>query len=587
MGFVFGIVKWIIKCFLLFIIFAAIIVLIPNLPPYTKFTSITLDPGLPLVGPLAWNNALDNPDLLYKGKVLGPEAFKVHNGEVYTSLATGEIVKFTPGGHIIFVTKIGEPCAGLIEEHKCGRPLGFAIDAKTNELYVCDAYHGIWKVDLKNDKKQLLVSPRKPVGGKRPMLINSIALAENGDFYWTDSTSDFHLKDGAYALLTDPSGRLFYYNAAKNESKVLLDKLWFANGVAISPDKQFVVVSETSRFRLVKLYISGPKKGKSEVFISGLPGTPDNVQVLPDGSGLLVSLYSTYDEEHPILSRTMTQVPLLRKFLVRLQHLIELSFEFLNKHFPNVIFAEIVHHCGHFKSIGPFVWDRAGIVQVDWNGNVVAAYYSENPNIPHMSDAIVFNDKLYIGAPHEQDFIAAVPAPPALLKAYATAGKVPKPAQQFKAEPVRAEPKPKVEENKVPPKQEKEQPKAKPTEATKATTTTTPKPTSTPKPTEAPTTAKPVTTAPSAAKVTPPPARDQNKSKPSTPKTEAPAQNLKQETKKPETVTQKPPKASDSGKPAKQIPIKEEIPSDIAKPSKETLKVITKGGPTEIPNPGV
>lgn len=97
--------------------------------------------------------------------------------------------------------------AGLSQEHVCGRPLGFAIDESKNILYVSDAYHGIWKVDLKNDKKQLLVSPRTAIDGREPKLFNSVALSKNGDFYWTDSTSDYQLKDGAFSFLSDPSGR--------------------------------------------------------------------------------------------------------------------------------------------------------------------------------------------------------------------------------------------------------------------------------------------------------------------------------------------------------------------------------------------
>lgn len=62
------------------------------------------------VGPLAPNEALNNAQQKYKGKLLGPEAFQLLNGELYTSLATGEIVKISPGGHVTFVTKIGLPC---------------------------------------------------------------------------------------------------------------------------------------------------------------------------------------------------------------------------------------------------------------------------------------------------------------------------------------------------------------------------------------------------------------------------------------------------------------------------------------------
>lgn len=74
-------------------------------------------------------------------------------------------------------------------------------------MYVADAYHGIWKVDLKTDKKQLLVSPTAEIEKRTPKLFNSLALGKNGDFYWTDSTSDFHLKDGVLSLFADPSGR--------------------------------------------------------------------------------------------------------------------------------------------------------------------------------------------------------------------------------------------------------------------------------------------------------------------------------------------------------------------------------------------
>lgn len=63
-----------------------------------------------MVGPLAPNNELNNPERLYEDKLLGPEAFQIWNGEVYTGLATGEVVKVSPGGHVTFVTKIGQPC---------------------------------------------------------------------------------------------------------------------------------------------------------------------------------------------------------------------------------------------------------------------------------------------------------------------------------------------------------------------------------------------------------------------------------------------------------------------------------------------
>lgn len=67
------------------------------------------------MGPLEPNGALNNAEQLYKEKLLGPEAFQLYKGEVYTSLQTGEVVKITPGGHVTFVTKIGQPCCECLE----------------------------------------------------------------------------------------------------------------------------------------------------------------------------------------------------------------------------------------------------------------------------------------------------------------------------------------------------------------------------------------------------------------------------------------------------------------------------------------
>ncbi|XP_045776703.1 adipocyte plasma membrane-associated protein-like isoform X2 [Maniola jurtina] len=685
MGFLGGIVKKLIKLILYSGLVVAFIVLIPNLPPYTKFTSIELEPTQPRVGPLAPNDVLNNAQALYKDKLLGPEAFQIWNGEIYTGLATGEIVKVSPGGHVTFVTKIGQPCAGIIQEHICGRPLGFVIDEKNKLLYVADAYLGIWKVDLATDKKQLLVSPRVPIDGRIPKIFNSVALDKNGDLYWSDSSSDFYLRDGVLAALVDPSGRLFHYNSAKNSSKVLLDDIWFANGVLLSPDNQFVLVAESSRYRILKYYINGPKKGTSEVFVAGLPGLPDVLRALPDGSGVLASLYLAFDEDSPLLSRTMSNAPLARKLIARLIRLIEIPFEFLQSQFPNHIFESIVYQIGHFASIASFTPEKTGLVQMDWNGNIVASYFNTDGSLLHISDAIVYNNKLYTGCPHLQNFIGAVPAPPQLIKAF-TANK-PSAKEQPKVESN----KPKVDENKEAPKN------------AKPVTRPTPQPTTTPKPTtksndipkekvvkqntdpkesekaklkEADIKQKEVKkdekpkavpkqsdqkskVAPNVADVKPKEPKvsaSQAEAKPKVaqkdadPKLKATPQNTAQpkpdtksqeSQKKPVKETENKAKVSETNdvksepikkeahsktgaepgakaatklpeksdkqnakiKPASDpklkktetgkktnpeaIPIKENIPSDTAKPNKETLKVIKKSGPQEIPNPAL
>lgn len=106
-----------------------------------------VSPAVPLEGKLALNDKLDNAELWHKGDFVGPEAFAEYNGELYTSIHGGDIVKLT-GRHITPVVKFGKPCKGVFEERLCGRPLGLEFD-RNGALYVADAYYGIFKVDIK------------------------------------------------------------------------------------------------------------------------------------------------------------------------------------------------------------------------------------------------------------------------------------------------------------------------------------------------------------------------------------------------------------------------------------------------------
>ncbi|CAG9789358.1 unnamed protein product [Diatraea saccharalis] len=658
MGLVLGLLKKLFKAGVCFLVFAALIILIPNIPPYTSFTRITLEPPQPLTGPLAPNGALDNAEKLFIDKVLGPEAFQLYKGEVYTSLATGEIVKLTPGGHVTFVTKIGQPCTGIKQEHICGRPLGFVFDEKNNQMYVADAYHGIWKIDLKTDKKQLLVSPNVEIKGRTPKLFNHVALDGLGNLYWTDSTSDFKLKDGAMSMLSDPSGRLFKYNAITNTSTVLLDNLWFPNGVIVSPDDQFLVIAETFAHRLLKYYISGPKKGKSEVFASGLPGAPDNLRALPDGSGMLVGMPITYDDENPHLSHSLAAAPYVRKFLARIQRLIEIPFEFLNSYYPHFVFEDIVYRIGHFDSLSNIITNPSGLLQLDWNGNIIVSYYNKDGSVGFISDGIVFNDKLYLGRPHAQNFVGSVPAPPLLKKAFSgkpspgkqepsKTAKAPTPKEQPKVQEAVKVTTPKPTTPKAPETDKVTSPKtATAPKASEPAKVTTPKPVKEPKvvadskpkvEASKPTTQPPKATPPTTQQ---PPKKASTQDKPTVPLPKAQEKNnapkptqeppkaqsaqvqkpksddkVKTTTTKPSqnkatgSTNQKPtPQAQKSGSGSspkvqkqsqqnipkndkkaapQQIPIKEDIPSDTIKPSKENLKVIKKEGPTEIPNPNL
>lgn len=95
---------------------------------------------------------------------------------------------------------------GLWQEEKCGRPLGLKFNDK-GELFVADAYYGIFKVNVNTGQYVNIINSSEPIDGKTAKIFNTLDIAKNGDIYWTDSSTDFYLHDGMYSLLANPSGR--------------------------------------------------------------------------------------------------------------------------------------------------------------------------------------------------------------------------------------------------------------------------------------------------------------------------------------------------------------------------------------------
>jgi len=63
----------------------------------------------------------------------------------------------------------------------------------------------------------------------------------------------------------------------------VLDGLAFANGVAVARDGSFVLVAETNRARVSRVFLSGARAGERDVFAGKLPAFPDGVTAAPDG----------------------------------------------------------------------------------------------------------------------------------------------------------------------------------------------------------------------------------------------------------------------------------------------------------------
>ena len=109
----------------------------------------------------------------------------------------------------------------------------------------------------------------KEAGGIPIGLANDLDIAVNGTIYFSDSSMKYSsvMKD---LMEHRPYGRLLAYCPRTKKTRMLLDKLYFANGVALSVDESFVLVSEMWKYRVRRYWLEGPMKGKSDIFIENL-----------------------------------------------------------------------------------------------------------------------------------------------------------------------------------------------------------------------------------------------------------------------------------------------------------------------------
>lgn len=56
-----------------------------------------------------------------------------------------------------------------------------------------------------------------------------------------------------------PQGKLYRIDPVTREVHLLAKGFWYSNGIAVSQDDSFVVISETDRLRLIRHWVKGPK----------------------------------------------------------------------------------------------------------------------------------------------------------------------------------------------------------------------------------------------------------------------------------------------------------------------------------------
>ena len=222
-----------------------------------------------LVGHFSPNERLAQARAIPLGQHVGPEDVTAGpDGSLYATSKGGLILRIDGWGKVSEFADVG------------GRPLGIEADSD-GSLLVANAYAGIQRILPDGTVETLL----DEFAGTRVVYADDLAVAADGTIYFSEASTKFGAEEfaGTYeGSLLDimehgGHGRIIAFDPASGESRLVLDGLQFANGVAISADQRFLMIAETGSYRILRHWLEGPAAGSTEVVLDNLPGFPDNI----------------------------------------------------------------------------------------------------------------------------------------------------------------------------------------------------------------------------------------------------------------------------------------------------------------------
>ena len=159
---------------------------------------------------------------------------------------------------------------------------------------------------------------------KRPLIVcDNLEVSEDGKRIYLSEPFDYSgasvddALDEAIAL--SPNGRLWRYDLETRTTRLIAEGFHFINGVLYDlhpgqPREESVLVTQTSLFRLTRLYLRGPKAGQDEVVLDGIIGLDDGMD--RDSAGRIwLALFSnrtallTWVHEHAWIKPLLMRVP--------------------------------------------------------------------------------------------------------------------------------------------------------------------------------------------------------------------------------------------------------------------------------------
>jgi len=259
-----------------------------------------------LVDPFGPDDRLKYARAIDLGEHHGPEDLTSgHDGRLYATTTGGKILQIDGYGNVIEFADVG------------GRALGIETDAD-GSFIVANAYIGLQRILRDGSVTTLL----REVDGRPLVYADDLAIAADGTVYFSEASTKFGAEQfgGTYeGSLLDimehgGHGQIIAFNPATGDAHVIIDGLNFANGVAISEDQTFLLISDLGSYRILKHWLEGPDSGTTEVLLDNLPAFADNINNGFNGRfwiGMIAPRSKQLDDlsDKPFLRKVVQRLP--------------------------------------------------------------------------------------------------------------------------------------------------------------------------------------------------------------------------------------------------------------------------------------
>jgi sugar lactone lactonase YvrE len=283
-----------------------LLVLLVILGAYLLFWPVPIEPvawhpsPAPSASDYPYNEHLKGIERLAENVGRGPEGVLLDaEGRVYAGFDDGRVMRFNADGS-----------GGELLANTGGRPLGLAF-GPDGQLLIADAVKHLLQLQPDGSLKTLSAG----ADGVPFKFVDDVdAYPGEPYLYFSDASSRFGVHEVMPDILEHGGhGRILRYDLNSGATTVLMRDLNFANGVAVGPNADYLLVNETGAYRIWRHWLKGDKAGTSEVLIDNLPGFPDNLS-FNGRDRIWLALYSP---RVPDLDR-MAPYPFLRKVVSRL-----------------------------------------------------------------------------------------------------------------------------------------------------------------------------------------------------------------------------------------------------------------------------